>query len=53
MNRACDAQVEAKFTMAYEEWRGAAAARDALQVLRTVERLPKAAMLIDMLCEGQ
>lgn len=53
MNRAPDGEVEAKFIMAYEEWRGAAAARDALKVLRAADRLPKAAMLVDMLCEDQ
>jgi len=53
MNRASDGEVEAKFIMAYEEWRGAAAARDALQVLRAADRLPRAAMLVDVLCEGQ
>jgi 2-methylcitrate dehydratase len=50
MNRASDAQVEAKFTAAYEEWRGASGARRALDVLLAADRLRKASELVDVLC---
>lgn len=50
MNRATDAEVEAKFIAAYEEWRGAGARR-ALDVLWSVDRLATAAAFVDVLCE--
>ena len=52
LNRASDAVVEAKFIAAYEDWRGAAGARLALDVLWSTDRLPSAAILVDVLCEN-
>lgn len=49
-NPVSDEDIDAKFLAIYEAWRGRAEAKSALEVLRSVDRLPCVDRLVDVLC---